>query len=103
MGSAMVIALLGFTLVAARFSRAWLTLPREINSRTNTPYQARRKSWWEAFYTSQVHPYLIWWRANPVTMAGHCLYHCGLFIGMGSYGLVAGILAYRGTLWASPI
>lgn len=99
---AMATCLLGTIWQLSRYAWARLTMRREIGPRPTTPYPIRSSSWIKAFLTVNLYAYIrFWWRANPVTFVGHVLYHGGLFLGLGTYGLVIVVAAKK--LIAMPL
>jgi len=76
-----------------RFMRyGWkrLTMEREMNRRTKTPYPVKGNSLSSALSEVVVGSHVNFWvRANEATFLGHILYHAGFFIAVASYTIVA--------------
>lgn len=86
---AVCIFVTGMVYKFGRYGLNRLTMKREMNKRTRTLYPAKGNSFMKSFSEVNIGSFMKFWaKANPITFAGHVLYHIGFFIAMGAYSLV---------------
>lgn len=86
---AVSVFVIGMVYKFARYGLKRLTMKREMSKRTKTPYHVKENSFIKSFWEVNVGSFMRFWaRANPITFAGHVLYHTGFFIAVGAYALV---------------
>lgn len=65
-------------------------MKREMYHRNVSFYPVKKMPFLQALWRMNVTPFTrFWMRANPITFAGHVLYHFGLFTAIGIYVIVA--------------
>ncbi len=94
--AAITFCVVGISWRVMKMIRWYQRLPTEHTDRAPSKFNYDRKTLFEALWAVNVIPYINWFRGNPITFLGHVLYHGGLFLALGIYGIVGLVIFWSG-------